>query len=116
MTLEEMKMANHGHFVKPTHLDFDAQPNKCAVTPANEFNESFPRPLEDADYNHVPLAQQEELARTSQMDQLHRMDAMASDLRKGKQLKAIHDVDVQTYGKEKGTQNFLNRFKHERKN
>lgn len=111
MTIEQMRSANYGGTVEPTSLDLPEFGAKFAPESKNVFNEGIPRPLTDADYNGIPVAQMEEFAKGAHMDGLHRLDNLANDHAKGKALNAVLDVDVQNFGKEKGYKNFINRFK-----
>lgn len=111
MTTFEQQTLNHGGIVQPTRLELPEFAVKFCQTPENEFNLSIPRPLQDCDFNNIPISQLEDFSNSAHMDNLHRLDQLADEHRGAIAANAILDVDIQQFGKEGGVKNFINRFK-----
>lgn len=102
MTHAERTILQNGGTILPTRLPIPCLPNVCVADPVNLANEGFPRQLTQEDYNAIPIADQEAMSKLHGMDELHRLDAIASQHERGTKLKAIAKVQ----GNSKFAQNY----------
>lgn len=89
MTRQEMKILNSGGIVPSHPIQSPVLPNAFTPPGMNVFNEGIPKPLQQGDFNAVPLADIEFLHESKNMDVLHRTDTLAVSYNRGANLKDL---------------------------